>query len=78
MRRHTRLMALALVFCFGSTVHATLTLTKRNNFNLSWYFQNTSTKFIGMRDLGYYRDYNYDGLPDYLFLLKDSRRVCEL
>ena len=72
MRRTTAMLVLALVLLAASSAQATLTLSKRNKFDLSWWFQNTSTKYTIMADYGYYLDYNGDGLPDYLILLEDS------
>lgn len=62
----------ALVFLLAPAVHATLTIAKRDGFDLNWYFHNTSTKYTNMnRNIGYYRDYNGDGLLDFFFILSD-------
>ena len=53
--------------------HATVTIDLRKGLGLNWYFHNQSTKYTNQNfEIGYYRDYNGDGLPDYLLCLKDS------
>jgi len=53
--------------------HATVTIDLRKGLGLNWYFHNTSAKYTNQNfEIGYYRDYNGDGLPDYLLCLKDS------
>jgi hypothetical protein len=65
---------LASVFLMaGFQSHATVTIDLRKGFGLNWYFHNTSDKYTNPNfQMGYYRDYNGDGLPDYLLCLKDS------
>jgi hypothetical protein len=58
----------------GQTAEATLSIVKSDHFDMNWYFRNTSTKYTGSSPfVGYYRDYDNDGLPDYLILLKDPQ-----
>jgi len=71
MRRVTRAVAFLLAFLLAPTAEATLSVIKRDKFDLNWFFRNTSTKYTVSGFTGFYRDYNNDGLPDYLMCLRD-------
>ncbi len=72
MRSRAIMLAIIVLVGLHLSASATLTLTKRNKFDLNWYFHNTSTKYTEMSNpVGYYCDYNSDGLPDYFFVLED-------
>ena len=72
MKRTVGALALAAAILISQTAEATLTIVKKDNLDLNWYFRNTSTKYTASSPfVGYYRDYDNDGLPDYLVLLKD-------
>jgi len=74
MSERAKALAFALVLLAGPTVEATLILTKKDNLDLNWYFHNTSIQYTGMdMSVGYYYDYNSDGLFDYLLVLKDPK-----
>ena len=73
MKRTTLALSLGIAVLCGQVAEATLSIVKNDNLSVNWFFHNTSTKYAGSSFFGYYRDYNNDGLPDYLILLEDFR-----
>jgi len=73
MRKSVSLMLASVFLMAGFQSHATVTIDLRRGLGLNWYFHNTSAKYTNQDfQIGYYRDYNGDGLADYLLCLKDS------
>jgi len=74
MQRIAKALAFALTLLLGQATEATLTIIKKDKFDVNWYFRNTSTKYTAGRLFQcYYRDYDNDGLPDCLIVLTDPK-----
>lgn len=75
MRQLTCLLSLVLLAAAAPpAVQAAVAVTRLEGFNKTWQFINTDAVYDEIEyPNGYYKDYNADGLPDYLVCLKASK-----
>ncbi|KPL09566.1 hypothetical protein AMJ85_06480 [candidate division BRC1 bacterium SM23_51] len=77
MNQRVAVLALAFVALASSLARATFDVTLHSGFDLNWYFHIDPTdpaeKYESLHYVlvGYYRDYDGDGLPDHLVVLED-------
>ncbi|NQU45289.1 hypothetical protein HQ520_18560, partial [bacterium] len=71
MKRLLPLLAIALMFSAASG-RAEVTLTLKTGLELDWYYHNTTVQYNHMTEIGFFKDYSGDGVPDYMILLKNS------
>lgn len=67
---------LSLLGAAALNAPATLVVTGNNGFTQNWFFHNTNAKYTEMlASHGYFKDFNKDGLPDYLVYLQDPVKL---
>lgn len=72
MKFNRLVFCLVLVFVGATSSHATLVVTGNTGFTQNWFFHNTNAKYTEMNPpMGYFRDFNKDGLLDYMVYLQD-------
>lgn len=74
MRQTVQALLLATALLMGPRAQATLDVTPRHGVTINWYYHNTSTQYDEILDIapGYHRDYDGDGLADYLIVQRDT------
>jgi len=72
MKRPFRALFLSAVLLLGPRAESTVNITLRQGFDLNWYYHNDSSTYKRISySTGYYRDYDGDGLADFLVILEN-------
>ncbi|MEN6627421.1 MAG: hypothetical protein ABFD69_14450 [Candidatus Sumerlaeia bacterium] len=72
MKTMSRLLVGVVLLALAGSLHAAVSVSRTQGFNKSWQFINSGYEGIEPYPTGYYKDYNGDGLADYLIVQKSG------
>ena len=74
MKTSLQLFAGLMLLGLAGSLQATISVTRLEGFNKTWQFINTDATYTEIESFpsGYFKDYNADGITDYLICLKSA------